>query len=463
MQLSGHEQLELQQALLDAFRRPEDLAQVVTFGLDQNLFAITPDGTLEERVFALVEWAEAHGRLPDLVQAARTQNPGNPALADFATRYATRLSGGGSPADPAATTTATARSGSPAHEGRQALYYGGGAIGILLLLLIGWQVLGGRGGGSGTPTPTATTVAVVATATAAAPTTTVPLPGPPSPTATAPAGPLGRIAFTSRRANGRDDVYVLDLAHPTPTRLTTEPGDDFNPIWSPDARQIAFDSDRGNASAVYLMGADGTNPTPVVTYPAGQEPRLTWSPDSRFLALIDSAAALPLQLFDIPGHATTPVAINAAGGKRDPAWSPDATLIAFTLNTGGRDRIAVVNSRGGTPTLLTDDPAADDFLPAWAPEGDRIAYTHCVKGAGQCDINVMARNGTGVLNLTQNPADDNAPTWSPDGRWIAFASHRDPEANRYDLYVLDVTHPEAPPIRLTDRSWNGQPAWAPLP
>jgi Tol biopolymer transport system component len=64
-----------------------------------------------------------------------------------------------------------------------------------------------------------------------------------------------------------------------PTRLTTDPAEDFGTAWSPDGTQIAFTSRRGSASgasAVYIMNADGSNQNPV--HPFGCQAVPAWQP-----------------------------------------------------------------------------------------------------------------------------------------------------------------------------------------
>lgn len=73
----------LQEALLAAFSTRNALDRLVRFGLGESLSRHVPDGSLEEVVFHLLEWAEAQGRLRELVSAAHESNPGNPRLADF--------------------------------------------------------------------------------------------------------------------------------------------------------------------------------------------------------------------------------------------------------------------------------------------------------------------------------------------------------------------------------------------
>ncbi len=102
----------------------------------------------------------------------------------------------------------------------------------------------------------------------------------------------------------------------------------------------------------------------------------------------------------------------------DPAWSPDGTKIAFSRFTGRRYQIFVMNSDGTNAVQLTHgDSAASDA--AWSPDGSRIAYTLC---RVSCDIYVMNADGGGVRRLTYGePPGDLSPTWSPNGRRIAFA------------------------------------------
>jgi TolB protein len=42
-------------------------------------------------------------------------------------------------------------------------------------------------------------------------------------------------------------------------RLTDNPAEDWNPVWSPDGKMIAFSSDRDGKRQIYVMDADGKN------------------------------------------------------------------------------------------------------------------------------------------------------------------------------------------------------------
>lgn len=81
----------LVKALMAAFPSGASLARLTRFKLDLNL-ATVATGNLHDQTFALVEWAEANGRLRDLIVGARQENPGNPTLAVFATSLGINVS-----------------------------------------------------------------------------------------------------------------------------------------------------------------------------------------------------------------------------------------------------------------------------------------------------------------------------------------------------------------------------------
>ena len=133
-----------------------------------------------------------------------------------------------------------------------------------------------------------------------------------------------------------------------------------------------------------------------------------------------------------------------------PAWSPDGTQIAFSRFTGSRFQIYVMNADGADATQLTfGDSAATGA--AWSPDGKRIAYTRC---ATSCDIYVMNADGGGVRRLTYGAQPgEQSPSWSPDGQAIAFADID-------GLFAIGSSG--GPWRRLTDGpADDADPSWSP--
>jgi TolB protein len=61
-------------------------------------------------------------------------------------------------------------------------------------------------------------------------------------------------------------------------------------------------------------------------------------------------------------------------------------------------------------------------LPAWSPDGDRLAYS--AERDGNWDIFVMNADGAEPTRLTRHPGRESNPTWSTDGTHVLYSSDR---------------------------------------
>ncbi len=157
-------------------------------------------------------------------------------------------------------------------------------------------------------------------------------------------------------------------------------------------------------------------------------------------------------------------------------WSPDGARIVFTSDSLG--------STAGTPLYLMeadgseirpmkvlrvidDDPLLQPgYLPSWSPDGNRIAFTHCLNcegGGANQEIMTYDFSNDDLLNLTANLQGDSDPSWSPDGNRIIFVSDRDSaERASYfrELYVMEADGMN--PRRVTfEEGIASLPLWSP--
>jgi hypothetical protein len=173
------------------------------------------------------------------------------------------------------------------------------------------------------------------------------------------------IAFETNQ-DGNYEIYVVQPDGSGRTRLTNVAAAlDVDPSWSPDGRELAFESDRDKQgpSEIYAMGADGSNPRRLTTNPAND---------------------------------------------RGPQWSPLGRQIVFESNRDGNSELYAMNADGSGQTRLTTDPARDAD-PAWAPDGRRLVFVS--DRDGNPELYLMAPDGTAQTRITNDPGNDLVPTW----------------------------------------------------
>lgn len=187
-----------------------------------------------------------------------------------------------------------------------------------------------------------------------------------------------------------------------------------------------------------------------------------------------------------------------------PAWSPDGTKIAVSGYVPGapNGELYLMDVDGSSLTPLTQN-GRSNYFPAWALDGDWIAYiSQNGSQVNTAEIYLIRRDGTGEMRLTENDAQEygfvwsggnvafgsaregewriftercdappedcmeeptainvhgNAPTFAPSGLQMAFASDRDGDD---DIYILNGRNGDQTNITNND-AWDDQPQWSP--
>ena len=265
-----------------------------------------------------------------------------------------------------------------------------------------------------------------------------------------------------------------------------------DPQVSPDGKWVAYVvtvNDRASdeaRSAVWMVSWDGRESlelTPAA--PGTSMPR--WSPQGRYLSFLAKPSGsdrAQLMLMDRRGGDARQLT-SVEGDIRDYAWSPDGKRLALAIESHdpaakhepividalqfknddegylGRDRVRhlyLFTVDGKRLEQLTHDAGFDEDLPAWSPDGRRIAFvrTHGLgtDRDGRLSIDVIdARVGATAREVVR-PYAPNNPTvaWSPDGTRIAYLEGLEP---KYYAYMQDrlFTVPVAGgrPRALTDK------------
>jgi serine/threonine protein kinase len=264
----------------------------------------------------------------------------------------------------------------------------------------------------------------------------------------------GRIAFTSQR-DGNTEIYVLDRATGSETRLTRYGGVDSHPSWSPDGSQIVFYSDRNGENDLYLMDADGENVTQL-TFGGGDNRYPVWAPDGSYIAF-QSERNSNVDIWIIRPDGTGERRITDASGTDDfPGWSPDSQQLVFSSTRNGNWDIYVVDISSGDVRQLTDGNQ-DEWIPAWSPDGRFIVYQ--VTQAQNWDLFIYDFETDTTQQLLEYRYDDWSPAWAPDGQAIVYYAF---VGGNQELMLYDLLSQEN--LQLTKNGAHDTfPDWAPFP
>jgi Tol biopolymer transport system component len=216
-----------------------------------------------------------------------------------------------------------------------------------------------------------------------------------------------RIAFAAD-VGGNIDVYTVDVGSTSVTRLTSAPGEDRDPFWSPDCQHLTFSSTRDGNTEIYVMRADGSD-VRRLTNNSASDASPTWSPDRSLIAFVsDRHQARDLYLIRPDGDGLQRLTVGARATRDTAQWSPDGSRIAFQIARGKNYDIGVVRLSDRRRTDLANSAAYDGMF-TWSPNSTRLAFISSRSG-----FETLYRadaDGRHVARLTETPSLN--PAWAP--------------------------------------------------
>lgn len=145
------------------------------------------------------------------------------------------------------------------------------------------------------------------------------------------------------------DLWILSRAKGEPRRLTSDPADEMNPIWSPDGRWIYFTANKNGARNIYRVLARGNGPIESVLA----------SNEDLNLEDISSNGRLLVFNFrnkgdDVPGVGLLSLpdkrrVVFASAPARSARLSPDQKWMAYTSTRSGSEIVVRRVGAGGLP------------------------------------------------------------------------------------------------------------------
>jgi len=211
-----------------------------------------------------------------------------------------------------------------------------------------------------------------------------------------------RVAVAKVEADGTTDLYVIEVERNVHTRLTAAPGNDTNPVWSPDGAWIYFTSFRNNVSDIYRRASSGAGDDELVHQ--AKEP-------------------------------VTPTAI-----------SRDGEVLLLTRGMGPKNSRDIwgLRLKGNRELFEVLSGPFDQEAAIFSPDGKWIAYHSDDLEKYQVYAEPFPRTGE---RARLSPTSGNSPTWSADSRTVYF-NYGNSKVSAVDLRIEGKTLRPAVPREL---------------
>jgi serine/threonine-protein kinase len=168
-------------------------------------------------------------------------------------------------------------------------------------------------------------------------------------------------------------AWLYDIPREALTRLTFEGNTNLAPIWAPDGKRIAFQSNAAGVPNLYWQRTDGSGGLERLTTSQFTQAPSSWSPDGQFLAYIEISPTTGydlwvLRLSDRKAQPFLQTPFNETAAR----FSPDGRWLAYVSDELGHYEVYVqaFPGPGGKYQISTDGGTE----PMWNPKGGELFY-----------------------------------------------------------------------------------------
>jgi eukaryotic-like serine/threonine-protein kinase len=168
-------------------------------------------------------------------------------------------------------------------------------------------------------------------------------------------------------------TWIYDLSRETLSRFTFEGNYNPVPVWTPDGKRIAFESNKEGTPNLFWQLADGSGGLERLNTSEYIQVPMSWSPDGKLLAFmeVNPTTGVDIWVLRISDRSARPF-LRTPFSEGAPRFSPDGRWLTYISNESGQYEIYVqpYPGPGGKWQISTEGGTE----PAWNPNGRELFY-----------------------------------------------------------------------------------------
>jgi beta-lactamase regulating signal transducer with metallopeptidase domain/Tol biopolymer transport system component len=190
--------------------------------------------------------------------------------------------------------------------------------------------------------------------------------------------------------------------------------------WSPDGTRIALPHKGDHANELWILLADGGQPTRITQTPDEVGPRLQWSPDGRKIAFnLIAADRQMLEVIPAQGGTARTILTTPKGQSAPFGWSAESKEVVAACD-GTISSFPVTGGSAGLILRLQEAGYESASWLGWSPDGQRLAF-HGGKRGQPSRLCLFSPSTGKITTLDHSPPGARDFIWSPDSKMICCA------------------------------------------